>query len=178
MSTSLFQLTDERAEIDRILAVFDGEVTDEEFEQQIDEILLADRENKEAFAKKVDNYIWLIDELRGSSGLKKQKASQMSESAKTEDNKADRLEGRLMACIQLLGKDEVAGVYRKAKIVGNGGKQPITFTFTELSEVPKKYRILKKEEALDKDKVREYLESGKTLPFAKLEDRGKRLSIK
>lgn len=59
-----------------------------------------------------------------------------------------------------------------ASIVKNGGKKPVILS----DEVPQEWQKVKYEP--DNKRIREALENGEELPFAKLGERGERLSIK
>ena len=70
------------------------------------------------------------------------------------------------------GKTKFATNLFSFSIARNGGKQALTID----SEVPAEYTKTVIEN--DTDKIRQALEKGKKLPFAHLEPRGERLSIK
>ena len=105
---------------------------------------------------KADNYAKIMKELETKAKARKEEAQRLSESAKVFENRVKALKSNLFSF----------------SIARNGGKQALTID----SEVPAEYTKTVIEN--DTDKIRQALEKGKKLPFAHLEPRGERLSIK
>ena len=109
----------------------------------------------------------------GEAAMRKKMAEKLAKSAKALENNADRLQSRLKYCMEQMGVKELKGEYFTFKIVNNGGKQ--TLKIRDGVEVPESYKRIILEN--DNDKIRKTLESGETLPFAYLEERGTHLRI-
>lgn len=99
-------------------------------------------------------------------------ADKLKTRASVEQNKADRLKSYVMTCMKAVGRAKSGDAINCASIVKNGGKKPVILS----DEVPQEWQKVKYEP--DNKRIREALENGEELPFAKLGERGERLSIK
>jgi hypothetical protein len=183
--TSLFELTTDRLEIDEILGMFDGEITDEDQEAKFDAFLAEAEKNTEAFKRKIDNCVFLRDELRGSALVKKTKGNELIDAARRDDKNADKLEQRVEQAITRLAVakngeekyDEYTfdSNYHKLKFVGSGGTPAVIYDFEDIATIPKAF-ITKRPE-LNKSLVLEKLKAGIKLSFAKFAEKKKKLKI-
>ena len=121
---------------------------------------------------KADGYAKIIKELEAQSKARKEEAKRLTESAQTIDNRIKMLKNNLFNCMKITGKTKFTTNLFSFNIVKNGGKQPLTID----GEVPKEYTKTVIEN--DTSKIRQALENGENLPFAHLEPRGERLSIR
>lgn len=121
---------------------------------------------------KADNYAKIIKELEAKQNARKEEAKRLTESAKVFENRVKALKSNLFNSMKATGKTKFATDLFNFNIVKNGGKQALTID----GEVPEEYTKTIIEN--DTDKIRQALEKGKKLPFAHLEPRGERLSIK
>lgn len=121
---------------------------------------------------KADNYAKIMKELETKANARKKEAQRLSESAKVFENRVKALKSNLFNAMKETGKTRFATNLFSFSIAKNGGKQALTID----SEVPAEYTKTVVEN--DTDKIRQALEEGKKLPFAHLEPRGERLSIK
>ena len=121
---------------------------------------------------KADNYAKIMKELETKAKARKEEAQRLSESAKVFENRVKALKSILFNAMKETGKTRFATNLFSFSIAKNGGKQALTID----SEVPAEYTKTVVEN--DTDKIRQALEEGKKLPFAHLEPRGERLSIK
>ena len=126
-----------------------------------------------ALEVKADGYVAVIDKLNSEAAVRKQMADKLAKAAKVLENHASRMKDRLKYCMESMGKTELKSRYFTFKIVNNGGKQ--TLKIRDGVEVPESYKRIILEN--DNDKIRKTLESGETLPFAYLEERGTHLRI-
>lgn len=121
---------------------------------------------------KADGYAKIIKELEAQSKARKEEAKRLTESAQTIDNRIKMLKNNLFNCMKITGKTKFTTNLFSFNIVKNGGKQPLTID----GDVPKEYTKTVIEN--DTSKIRQALENGEKLPFAHLEPRGERLSIR
>ena len=121
---------------------------------------------------KADGYAKIIKELEAQSKARKEEAKRLTESAQTIDNRIKMLKSNLFNCMKITGKTKFTTNLFSFNIVKNGGKLPLTID----GEVPKEYTKTVIEN--DTSKIRQALENGENLPFAHLEPRGERLSIR
>lgn len=69
----------------------------------------------------------------------------------------------------------------KISVVGKGGKQPVELDYDEVHDIdiiPEEYVTTKVVKKVDKDAIAKVLKSGVALTWARLLERGNRLSIK
>lgn len=121
---------------------------------------------------KADGYAKIIKELEAQSKARKEEAKRLTESAQTIDNRIKMLKSNLFNCMKITGKTKFTTNLFSFNIVKNGGKQPLIVD----GEVPKEYTKTVIEN--DTSKIRQALENGENLPFAHLEPRSERLSIR
>ncbi len=121
---------------------------------------------------KADGYAKIIKELEMQSNARKIEAKRLMESARVLDNRIKMLKSNLFNCMKFTGKTKFTTNLFSFNIVKNGGKQPLTID----RDVPKEYTKTITEN--DTDKIRKALENGENLPFAHLEPRSERLSIR
>ncbi len=121
---------------------------------------------------KADGYAKIIKELESQSKARKEEAKRLTESSQTIDNRIKMLKSNLFNCMKITGKTKFTTNLFSFNIVKNGGKQPLTID----GEVPEEYTKTVIEN--DTSKIRQALENGENLPFAHLEPRGERLSIR
>lgn len=144
------------------------------YDEDIDEQMILDTlESIEGeIEDKADNYAKIIKELEAKANARKEEAKRLTSTAKTFENRAKALKSNLFNAMKETGKTKFATNLFSFNIAKNGGKQSLTID----GEVPEEYTKTITEN--DTDKIRQALESGENLPFAHLEPRGERLSIK
>ena len=98
----------------------------------------------------------------------------MNARAKTDANSAASLTLRMKEAFIAMGMKKLETKRFCVSVAKNGGKQPLDIH----GEVPKEYQKVETVTSDDKDKIREALDAGTELDFAKLEARGTRLSIR
>ena len=144
------------------------------YDENVDEKALLDTlESIEGdIEDKADGYAKIIKEMEAQSKARKEEAKRLTESAQTMDNRIKMLKSNLFNCMKITGKTKFTTNLFSFNIVKNGGKQPLTID----GDVPKEYTKTVIEN--DTSKIRQALENGENLPFAHLEPRGERLSIR
>ncbi|HYG70215.1 MAG TPA: siphovirus Gp157 family protein [Anaeromyxobacteraceae bacterium] len=199
---TLFEIGEDLLALEDLLVEQGGDVTDEQIETILDGWL---RDTQGDLSEKVDRYASLIQELRARAAVRANEAQRIADRARVDENAAKKLTERLLVFMQAFGKKTIEGLRYRTSIVGNGGKQPLEIVEgTAATDVPLRFRkvtitisapnatlldIVESyvapaceayavEQEIDKARVRAALEAGEVLPFAKLNDRGVRLSIK
>lgn len=144
------------------------------YDEEIDEQMIFDTlESIEGeIEDKADNYAKIIKELEAKQKARKEEAKRLTDSAKVFENRAKALKNNLFNAMKETGKTKFATNLFSFNIVKNGGKQALTID----GDVPEEYTKTIIEN--DTDKIRQALEEGKELTFARLEPRGESLRIK
>lgn len=129
------------------------------------ESVLAEVENK------ADAYAVVIREAKSTAEKYQKEADRLSEKAQVIENSIQRMKDRLKIAMETMKVTKLEGDYHKFRIQKNGGKVGIEY----LGDVPDSYKKVVLED--DTARIREDLEAGKELGFARLKERGTHLRI-
>lgn len=176
MNQSLYELGEEFADLERLLSEVEGDVSDADFERQIDEWLASLGERVE---KKVDGYCAFIRELITSGERRRAEAVRLVELSDADLNKANQMKARLKAFFELRGIEKLKTDRFNVAIQKNGGKLPlIVSTEAEANpqELPEQFHRVKFE--VNREAIYEALQNGEDLDFAELGERGNHLRIR
>lgn len=129
---------------------------------------------------KLESYCFVLAELEARAEAQKQKAKEILERAKANENQVARLKARLKTAFEVYGwSKEKAGAFTVA-LQANGGLLPIKWRFddepTLLAWVPERFII--KVPKVDREGVRKALADGEELDFAELGDRGSHIRVR
>lgn len=168
MST-LYELTEEYQEL---LALADDPEIDEQAFLDTLEGLEGELEIK------AEGYVKVIDQLTADAEAYKSRAEAWSKKGKLCEKRVKALKDALMNAMIITGHDDKKGLRAglvTLKVQGNGGQKPLKIT----GEVPEEFIKLVPE--VDGAAIRKHLEElpdGVECSWAKLEERGRHLSIK
>lgn len=123
---------------------------------------------------KADGYAVVLAEIEGRINTVNREIGRLEAIESALSNTRRRMIDRLKTAMEDIGKKEIKTDLHRFKIVGNGGKLPLSI---DEGCVPDEYIKKVVVESPDKDKIRTALESGEVLPFAQLQERGTHLKI-
>ena len=123
---------------------------------------------------KADGYAVVLAEIEGRINTVNREIGRLEAIESALSNTRRHMINRLKTAMEEIGTKEIKTDLHRFKIVGNGGKQPLSI---DEECVPVEYTKTEVKQVPDKDKIRKALESGECLTFARLEDRGTRLKI-
>lgn len=169
MAATLLDITQDIEALDDLIASVNGDITDPTVEKAITDWL---NELNDGLETKVDNYAALITILNSRAETRKAEANRLLARSKVDANTARFLQERLKLAFDVLEIKKLETDRYRVSVANNGGKKPLDIH----GEVPPRYTRLVVE--TDKHKIRRHLEAGCELPFAILQDRGTRLSIR
>lgn len=121
---------------------------------------------------KADDYAAVIAEFTAHADKVQKEIDRLTGMKKAAENSVKRMKERLLKAMQETGKDKIKTDLHTFSIQKNGGKQALDI----FGDVPDEY--LKVVYEKDADKIREDLQAGKELPFARLLERGVHLRIR
>lgn len=127
---------------------------------------------------KAEDYCKVIRQFEADAEVYKAEEERFSNKRAIADNNAKRMKLALQKAMVATGHDDKNGLNAglfKLKVVGNGGKKPLTIT----GDVPKEFINMVPQN--DNERIRAFLESldeNDTCSWARLEERGTHLSIK
>jgi hypothetical protein len=152
----------------------DGEITPES--QDAMDAFFAEIEGNQG--EKLQGYATLIRRMETEAAVAKAEAEQWDRKGDARANSARRLKDRLKLYLEVTGQKKVqtSRGYVIA-IQANGGKVPLVIADgTDPKALPETFQRIRVE--IDTDAVRETLESGGSLPFAALGERGSHIRIR
>ena len=160
----LYELTEEYANLEDW---FEDEELDEE-------TLLDTLEGVEGeYNDKMEAYCKVIKNYESLAKAKKDEAKNLSNQAKTLENKVSWMKHTMYESMKATGKKEAGGDILSAKIVKKGGVTPLEI---DEENVPITYQ--KAVYSVDKEAIRKALDDGQELDFAHFGERGEYLKIK
>lgn len=126
---------------------------------------------------KADGYAYVITEIKGDIDKIDAEIKRLQARKKTLSNSVESIKNNLYNAMLAIGKRKLKTAKHSFTIAKNGGKIPVVYTADiDPENIPAEF--IKVEWDVDKDAVREYLESGNELDFARLGERGETLRIK
>ena len=166
--SNIFELTDDYRQL---LAMME--------DPEIDEQAIADTMEgiEMEIEQKADNYAWLIRSLEGSREIVHKEVARLQALDKRYENFIGRLKENLMFCMRSTGKEKFKTKLNSFGIRKAGGKQPLVIDFENPADIPEDYRKVVKYGA-DNDKIREALDKGIELKWARYAERTEYLSIR
>lgn len=144
-------------------------------EEDVDDEALKDTlEGSEgAFDDKIESYSKVIKNLEAEAEALKKESKRLADRKKVIENNIARMKKAMMDAMLAIGKRE-AGNLLKAKIKKSGGVLPLIVDL-EGKDLPEEYR--KCEYSADGAKIREALDNGEELAFARYGERSEYLGI-
>lgn len=134
-------------------------------------------EKSEEMQDKLDNYAALISDLLARTEVRKAEAQRLMQRAKVDQGKADNLKKMLQWFFTKHELKTVETDRYRITLAKNGGKAPIVLD-EEYSVAAMPDEFVKISMSPDLEAIREALEAGEKLEFARLSDRGQSIRIR
>jgi len=169
---TLLDISDDMKALDDLLFEAGGDITDPEVETAIDDWMDSLDDN---FKAKVDNYAALITEIEARSAARKAEAERLRDRAKIDANTAESLKAQLEYVFE---QRQIKKIETKRYTIGlrkHGGKLPLDLDDVRPDELSPRFQRVQID--VDRTAIREALEAGEELKFARLGERGQSLSI-
>lgn len=126
---------------------------------------------------KADGYAYVIDSINADVDTIDKEIKRLQARKKTLTANSDSIKSSLYNAMLAIGKRKLKTAKHNFTIAKNGGKTPVLYApDMKVEQIPLEF--VKVVQEVDKDAVREYLESGKELDFARLGERCESLRIK
>lgn len=168
----LFDIGADLLALSDLLDESNGEITPEN--EPILEAFFAELGNDQAV--KLEGYVGLIKTLEGEAVVAKATAEQFAMKARSRESSVKRLKDRVKMYLEVTRQPKA--VTEKGftlAVRANGGKQPLDLDDIRIEDLPVEFR--KVSVVADTEKIREFLEAGGSLSFARLQPRGSHLRI-
>jgi hypothetical protein len=155
---------------DDLLEEIGGDITDPRVAEAVDQWW---NELDADLAGKVDNYAALITSLKARATVRAEEADRLDRKARTDRNSADFLATRLKLVMEHRNLKKVECRRYTVSIAKAGGKPPLLI---DDGEVPETFKFTP-QPVIDKERIRQTLDKGESLPFARYGERGTYLRI-
>lgn len=163
---NLYELTNElRTFNDMTAEMTPEELTDQVYKDTFEGLSGAYDDKAEGWCKYIKN-------VDAEAKAVKEEAQRLMARAKALENHRDRMKDTLLQSMKSVGKTEAGGLL-KAKIQKNGGLLPV---IVDDVEIPEEYQKITIE--ANKEAIRDALDQGKKLSFARYGERGESIRIK
>lgn len=163
---NIYELTNELRTFNEMTAeMTPEELTDQVYKDTFEGLSGAYDDKAECWCKYIKN-------VDAEAKAVKEEAQRLMARAKALENHRDRMKNTLYQSMKQVGKTEAGGLL-KAKIQKNGGLLPVIVDDVEIPEEFQKVTI-----EANKEKIRDALEQGKELSFARYGERGESIRIK
>ena len=172
---TLFDIGHDLIALATLLEERDGNVTDPDVEAAVAAWF---KELEADEANKLESYRCLIAQWEMEAAASKAEAEQWQKRAKSREDRVAWLKAKALAYLEYTGRKEATCASGKTfRVCANGGKLPLEIVDgTRTGDVGMEY--LKVYTDFDREKIREALEKGQQLEFARLNGRGTHLRIK
>ena len=168
---SLFNISEDLEKLNELL----DEVGDDAEQQEIINNWL--ESVGEERNRKLDGYAALISEMQARADVRKAEAKRMQELATTDENRARLLKARLKTFFETHDIKTINTDRYRLSLAKNGGKAPLILDENvAVTSLPEQFQRV----TIDADTtaIREVLEKGESLDFARLGERGTSMRIK
>ena len=177
MSKTLYEISEDLRALEETILEAGGDISDAGTEKIIDDWFAEIKTDRDA---KLDDYAALIRTLETRAKMRKDESDRLLALSKPDANLAKRLKERLKFYFENASPDKTVNTKRfRFSLVGAGGTQPVIldeYLAAHPEELPEEFRRVVFEP--DLIGIRQALERGDQLDFARLGERGKSLRIK
>jgi hypothetical protein len=172
---TLFEIGSEMAALDALLDEVAGDVSDPAVDAAVTQWqaeLAADE------ARKLDGYVNYLKQIEMEAAASRAEAEEYLARAKTREARAAFLKSRMVAHLFATGRTSAkTATGRTVAVQANGGKLPVLIDpGVDVDAVDPRFVATRRE--IDRDMVRESLEAGDVLPFARLGSKGSHLRVR
>ena len=125
---------------------------------------------------KVSQWARCIKNLDAEKTAVKEEADRLAAKAKSIDNQISHMKSTLMMFLKAAGRDKAGDAVIKASIAKNGGKAPLIVDYINAEDLPQEFQ--KVTVTANNDAIRDALEHGVELDWARIGERGEHINIK
>ena len=156
MEKSLYQITQEQAELFNFILEADGEITPD-----VEESLKINEQN---FETKARGYIWMIKKLEADNITIDEELNRLLRIQKRNDKLIDRLKESMKNALIIFGDAKKVDTFtlslRKSKAV----------EILDADAIPESFRVVKTTETINKTEIKKAIESGLTVAGATIKE--------
>lgn len=165
----LYKLSEDLQSIQETLEAIEGLEVPEDLIKEYEEFLEKASKTESEFANKVNAVACYIKNLKAMAKARREEGKRLTELARLDEKKVEFLNNYLMKHLILTDHKKVKGLNCEISVCQNAKKPVIIDEDLLMDEYPERY--LKVEKRLNKAAIREDLEEGIELPFARLAEK-------
>ena len=162
---NLYEITQDLVEFQEMCSDVEADLNDEAIRDTLEGL-------QGVYDDKIESWLRVIKNLSGELTAVNEEANRLTLRARTIKNNIDRMKNALLTSMSMTGRKS-AGNTLKAKVVQNGGVLPLV---VDEANVPEEYQ--KVEVKPNNEAIRDALDHGKELSFARYGERGVHINIK
>lgn len=125
---------------------------------------------------KVSQWARCIKNMEAERDAVKEEADRLTKRAKTIDNQVTHMKDTLLMFLKAAGRDKAGDAVIKASIAKNGGKAPLIVDITDALNIPQEFQ--KVTITANNEAIRDALEHGVELDWARIGERGEHINIR
>lgn len=125
---------------------------------------------------KVSQWARCIKNMEAEKTAVKEEADRLAKRAKTIDSQITHMKDTLLMFLKAAGRDKAGDAVIKASIAKNGGKAPLIVDYINAEDLPQEFQ--KVTVTANNDAIRDALEHGIELDWARIGERGEHINIK
>ena len=156
MEKSLYQITQEQAELFNFILEADGEITPD-----VEDSLKINEQN---FETKARGYIWMIKKLEADNVTINEEMNRLERIEKRNNKMIERLKENMKFALEIFGESQKVDTFtlslRKSKSV----------EIIDADVIPESFRVIKTSETINKTEIKKAIESGLTVPGATIKE--------
>lgn len=177
MTASLFALTQDAALLQRqIDAAAEGLFSDDLAEvaattEQLEQLICAEADNRQALAAKADAWCWVIDQLRAQADARREHAKRLAELASQGEHRAEILQHQLVGALSRVDPDATKWDLPEHRITSRRSTAVEIDADLLPEDLPEQFRRVKVTTSADKTALAAALKAGQAIPGAQLVER-------
>lgn len=173
-------------ELEQLSKILEAEVSNAvESNRSVDKhltqiILRREGESRKDYGARVDRFISYLRFQEDTSYISAE-INRLNALKKARQNLVKRLMNMILYRLEVSKVNKIETNKYKISVVGKGGKQPVEIDYDETHDLdlfPEEFVKTKIVKTVDRDAIAAHLKAGKPLSWARLVERGNRLSIK
>jgi hypothetical protein len=175
-TATLYDLTGRAVSLSNRIEVIAADLLDPDADAaaihaELEELITAEANNRDALNAKADAWCWVIDSLQARAEARKAKAKQLQELAKADEIRADALLDRLVAALGKIDPDSTKWDFQDNGLRSRKSKRVEIDPEIEPENLPDAYQRKIVSVSFDKEAMAQDLKAGKTITGAQLVER-------
>jgi hypothetical protein len=175
-TATLYDLTGRAVSLSNRIEVIAADLLDPDADAaaihaELEELITAEANNRDALNAKADAWCWVIDSLQARAEARKAKAKQLQELAKADEIRAEALMERLVAALGKIDPDETKWDFNVNALRSRKSARVEIDDEIEPENLPEKYQRSVTEISFNKEAMAQDLKAGATITGAQLVER-------